>query len=168
MLLIEWLHLIRISLLQTLQNIIGWTWVFKSVPHTTRRKRHFPYKNCLTVALRRQIRVRIQVIQLCWLCSVQCTLVQRRQAVQHRTDYLELVPQQHSLSVIHLMPILPRCGCSFQAPTSQEMDMEWVCWCLTGRTSFKLVKLVFALIKPVWPVRNWFLQSRSREGWLHS
>ena len=77
---------------------------------TTRRKRHFPYKNCLTVALRRQIRVRIQVIQLCWLCSVQCTLVQRRQAVQHRTDYLELVPQQHSLSVIHLMPILPRCA----------------------------------------------------------
>ena len=34
MLLIEWLHLIRISLLQTLQNIIGRTWVFKSVPPT--------------------------------------------------------------------------------------------------------------------------------------
>merc|ERR1712079_73949 len=76
---------------------------------TTRRKRHFPYKNCLTVALRRQIPVRIQVIQLCWQWSVQCTLVQRRQAGQHRTDYWELVPQQHSLSVISLKPFLPRC-----------------------------------------------------------
>ena len=79
-------------------------------PFTTRRKRHFPYKNCLTVALRRQIQVRIQVIQLCWLWSVQCTLVQRRQAAQHRTDYSELVPQQHSLSAISLKPFLPSCG----------------------------------------------------------
>ena len=83
--------------------------LYRAVEFTTRRKRHFPYKNCLTVALRRQIPVRIQVIQLCWQWSVQCTLVQRRQAGQHWTDYWELVPQQHSLSDISLKPFLPRC-----------------------------------------------------------
>ena len=28
--------------------------------------------------------------------------------------------------------------------TNKPRDIEEVCWCLTGRTSFKLVKLVFA------------------------